>query len=570
MMTSSQPIHRGPLAVGGDWRRKFIGGLAFALALTAAGTLCLGGPDITHTEIQDTAHYGPVGTIHGYAWGSHTCNIGNGSLSWENGGSPALAMNAYRLHNGRLLQIGLGNSKHACCVANGGGCGMTCSSTGFGLRAGCKDIYSAGFNGGQGRLGPRSGINAYDSTFAAIPAGTGDAVWRRVQIQAANMSATTYPGALYFAEGNYVCLEEMPVDALNNATYRRATVANTGTAPTYLWTVAGATRATRPAIYAWADHGLGVDLPDSAVRISAVDVPNEGRYFVAGKVRALPNNQWLYDYAVFNLNSHRSGASFSIDLDSTASATGIGFNAPVYHSGEVYANTPWTSTRSAAGIEWKSPQTYSQNQNTNALRWGTMYNFWFTSSAAPSPIAGSARLGLFRPGTPTSIQLPDVPVPCLAPVINAQPQAQGSCPCQRMSLAIGASGGAAASYQWQRESGANTGVYVALSDGPSGNACAGEVSGTRTSDVTFYAAADSDAGNYRCIVSSPCGTVTSEAVALAVCVGDFNCDGATEGGDIEVFFEAFTQSLMAADTNEDGGITGQDVEVFFTRWADGC
>ena len=30
-----------------------------------------------------------------------------------------------------------------------------------------------------------------------------------------------------------------------------------------------------------------------------------------------------------------------------------------------------------------STQTYDQNENANALRWGTMYNFWFDADAPP-------------------------------------------------------------------------------------------------------------------------------------------------------------------------------------------
>ena len=49
-------------------------------------------------------------------------------------------------------------------------------------------------------------------------------------------------------------------------------------------------------------------------------------------------------------------------------------------------------------VTWSSPQTFPENANTNALRWGTMYNFWFVADVQPAE--GEVTLGLFRPGTP--------------------------------------------------------------------------------------------------------------------------------------------------------------------------
>lgn len=373
--------------------------------------------DITHQEIQDAVKYpttgGPINGKYAYAWGSYTCNIGDAPLLWQNAGTPALAMNAYRLHDGRMMQIGLGFAKHACCVANGSGCG-TCQAGPAGtLRPGCRDIYSAGFNGGQGRLGPRSGINAYDTTFSTIPAGTGDALWRRVQVTLADMDAVGFAGARYFAEGVYVCAEETFDQSKNNATYRPMNVANTGATPTYNWTVTGATASGKPAIVAWQEHGLGLNMPDPDVKVVIADIPDEGRFYAAGKVRDLSGTgagPWRFDYAVFNLNSHRSGSSFSVPVPANATLTNIGFHSPDYHSGEPYDNTDWTATRCFSSLTWRSPADFATDPNTNALRWGTMYNFWFTSNVPPSPSLGSATLGIFRPGTYPSIQASGLPL----------------------------------------------------------------------------------------------------------------------------------------------------------------
>ncbi len=389
---------------------------SLALAAAASPRLVLAqGADITHSNIQDSARYpssgAPVNGKYGYAWGSYTCNIGNVNLSWINGGTPALAMNAYRLYDGRLTQIGLGHAKHGCCVANGNGCGLTCSTSGTGLRAGCQDVYSAGFNGGTTRLGPRSGIDPYAGTFTTIAAGTGDAIWRHVQINVSDMDPVQFPGARYFAEGEYVCTEELPAAKLNNASYRPANIANTGAAPTYAWTMTGTTAVGRPAIYAWREHGLGLNTPDTSVTIVNADVPGEGRFVAAGKVTDLGNGTWRYDYATFNLDSHRSGGGFSIPIRTDALVSNTSFSAPLYHSGEPYDNTPWAMTRFSTGIKFETPAKFAENPNTSALRWGTMYNFSFTANVPPAATTGSATLTLFRPGTPSSISIDGLPVP---------------------------------------------------------------------------------------------------------------------------------------------------------------
>jgi hypothetical protein len=58
-------------------------------------------------------------------------------------------------------------------------------------------------------------------------------------------------------------------------------------------------------------------------------------------------------------------------------------------------------TESGGEIRWASPQTFTQNQNTNALRWGTMYSFWFEADSGPEDT--EVVMGLFKPHTPDSV-----------------------------------------------------------------------------------------------------------------------------------------------------------------------
>lgn len=385
----------------------FRGTLFTLVTLVAAAAPALAQPDILYGDIHETLNHGAMGGIRAYSLGTKTCNIGNQSLSWVSSGTPAVGFNMYRLANGRLMQIGLGFAKHACCVSNGtdqAACGaFNCSASGFGLRPGCRDTYSASWNGGQGRLGARSGINAYSGAFTALPGGSGDAIFRRMQVRETDLAT---PSSLYFVEGVYVCTEEgTTMQALNNASYRRVTVS----ASPYNLTLQESNYDGIPAIQAWRDHGLGVNTPDTSVDLFQIDVPSEGRFWLAQKVTNLGGGNYRYDYAVFNLNSDRSAGSFTIPLPAGAPVNNAGFNAPFYHSGEVYSNDPWIIDTSVSGqLTWRSPQTFSVNPNTNALRWGTMYNFWFETNRPPT--TGAATLGLFKPHTPQSIAI-NVQVP---------------------------------------------------------------------------------------------------------------------------------------------------------------
>lgn len=379
------------------------------------GGIAAPGPDVVLSDIQSVASYGPVGQIRAYSIGSHTCNIGTQSLLWVNNGTPALAMNLYRLHNGRLMQIGMSWGKHACCVANSNApaiCGMTCSAGGFGLRVGCLDVYTATWNAGQARLGPRSGINPYTGAFSPLSGTGANAVDRRLQVHESDLSTTNFPGALFFTEGVYVGSDDAAAgNWLNNASYRRVGFSG------FTMNLPGgaAMHATLPAIYAWQAYGNGIGQPDNTVEIITVDHPTEGRYFVGSKVSDNGNGTWRYEYAVFNLNSDLSAGGFAVDLPNGVNVSNVGFHSPPYHSGEPYSNAFWTNSVGSGSVSWNSPQTFGQNPNTNALRWGTMYNYWFDADQPPTQ--GSGSLSMFKPtltGTLTfTVPVPTEPVvPC--------------------------------------------------------------------------------------------------------------------------------------------------------------
>ena len=131
--------------------------------------------------------------------------------------------------------------------------------------------------------------------------------------------------------------------------------------------------------------------------IKDIFVPGEGMFVAGSNVIDNGDGTWRYEYAVFNNNSDLSGQSFTVPLGSDVNTVDVGMSFPLYHSGEPYTNQPWTSSVGPAGVTW-STETFAQNTNANALRWGTTYSFWFSCDAPP--VTGNATLGLFKPGNP--------------------------------------------------------------------------------------------------------------------------------------------------------------------------
>lgn len=354
------------------------------------------GPDVVYTDCVSITNWGALGGIRGYSLGSYTCNIGDMNLQWGGGVTPLLGMNAFRLADGRLEQIGMSWLKNGTVAAAGSGCGLPCSGPGGSLLGpGCRDVYGSSYNGGQSRLGPRSAVNAYTGAYPGAGTTTDSSViGERLQVTEVDLSVLD---ALYFIEGVYVAPDDATFSNRdNNASYKRVTV-DAG----YNLDPQEDMQVGIPAIEAWRDHGLGLDNPDLSVETYPVDVPGEGRFHIVYKVTDLGGEQWLYDYAIYNLSSHRSGGSFSVPVPPGVTLSMVGFHDVDYHSGEPYDNTDWTIDTTGNSVTWTSPETFAENANSNALRFGTMYNFYFTADAAPGTTA--ATLGLFRPGTPDSI-----------------------------------------------------------------------------------------------------------------------------------------------------------------------
>ena len=91
----------------------------------------------------------------------------------------------------------------------------------------------------------------------------------------------------------------------------------------------------------------------------------------------------------------RHGGWFSVPVAPGTTVTNIGFRDVNYHSGDPYSPTDWTPSVAGGYVTWQGGD-YAVSPNGNALRYATMYNFWF--DADRPPVDADAMLGLFKPG----------------------------------------------------------------------------------------------------------------------------------------------------------------------------
>jgi hypothetical protein len=396
------------LVVGG-WGSQNAGGGTIAVADAGSGGGGGGdgggtgggtGADVIVGAIPSIAQYGSVvsggQTIMAYAVGTTSCNIGTAQLEWfaqPSNRHPFIPQNMFRHRNGRLEQIGMSWGKHGFTALQGTLCGA-CQSSGSGnyLGVGCSDPYSASLNGSQSGLGTRSEVNAatgffpgtYNQGMPAAPATIG----RRLQVNANDLNPALNAGASYLVEAQYI----HPQDAANgndnnNGSWRAFTVGAL-TSGAYALTTTGPTVQQKSAIEAWPTFN-----PD--VRLVIGDVEGDGRFILGYFVRDNGDGTWRYEYAIQNINSDRSGGSFSVPVGAGTAITNIGFRDVNYHSGDPYDPTDWVPSVSGGTVTWQGG-VHAVNPSGNALRFATMYNFWFDADRPPAE--GSASLGLFKPG----------------------------------------------------------------------------------------------------------------------------------------------------------------------------
>jgi hypothetical protein len=111
------------------------------------------------------------------------------------------------------------------------------------------------------------------------------------------------------------------------------------------------------------------------------------------------------------MNLDRSIQSFSVPLGAGVNVSSIGFHAPLQEpawsndgtfNNQGYSSTPWDVDQQTTSITW-STETFATNQNANAIRFGTLYNFRFDADAPPQ--TANATVGYFKTGDPMTVEI---------------------------------------------------------------------------------------------------------------------------------------------------------------------
>ena len=386
----------------------FILGLPCPVALRADEcTPPSSGPDAIAADLWGGQYWGTLGGISAYSHASDVLNKGDAPLPWN--GQVGIAQNLYRLKSDRFEQIGMSWVKVVSAISSDSTY-CTCTPTGGpSLGVGCSDVYQGTTNGSQVALGPRSTVNAFSGTIPTLGGTGANLLERRIQVPLIDLDPALNAGAIYVAELQLLSPSDTAAgNSLNNSSYQRRTIFFHPEAGGWLLAPDGETVAKQPAIFEWA-------VVDPSVEISILDVPQEGRFYVASRVFDHGDDTWRYEFAIFNFNSHRSARSFSVPVPAGITITDIGFRDIAYHSGEPYDGTDWVGVHENGAVTW-STESFAVNENANALRWGTLYNFRFDADAPPGSTV--ATMGLFRPGAPDAMTLvidgPVVIVPTLS------------------------------------------------------------------------------------------------------------------------------------------------------------
>ncbi|QQS32306.1 MAG: hypothetical protein IPM50_11635 [Acidobacteriota bacterium] len=416
-----RPIEVATLVDGEATENKLPAGAGMS---PEAGTVP--GPDVIVGDLVGLAQFGSAANNQvGLAVGTDSCNAGTIDLNWNalpSNDHPVIGMNLYRMSGGadnaeRFEMVGHSALKHGFTALTQNICGFGCNGVGGSrLGSGCSDPYSASLNSGP-NLGSRAWVNPFTGFFprgdSATPPNnhsghTHTGPSHRILVGVNDLITTQNPGAAYFAEGQYVTPHEYAwcqsnpgqCNQYNNVSYRRYNVS--GTAAPFSFSPNGSTQREKIALNAWTGATISEVHPAPGV---------DGKAFVGYKVTNPSAGVWRYEYAIYNMNLDRAIQSFGVPIGNGVTLTNVQFYAPPQHPGwsadgtdnsQGFSSAPWTES-DASGYKFWSSETFAQNPNANAIRWGTMYNVRFDSNRPP--VLTDGRMGFFKTGQPITVRV---------------------------------------------------------------------------------------------------------------------------------------------------------------------
>lgn len=194
----------------------------------------------------------------------------------------------------------------------------------------------------------------------------------------------------------------------------------------------------------------------------------------------------------------------------------------------------------------------------------TSYTTWSKQTVTVTAVGNTITVFLYARSTKTStagyVYFDDGATDCstIPPAITQQPAGQNVCAGQTISFTVMATGATPLTYRWQKDT-------ADLSDG-------GRYSGTATPTLTISNTDAVDAAAYRCVVTNPNGTATSDAAALAVqphVAPDLDGDCDVDGDDLNLFTACASgpgvpvaPACATRDFDGDGDVDQSDFGIF--------
>ena len=557
------------------------------------------GPDVIVGDLSDLQQFGSNGSQVGLAMTTVSCNAGSEELNWF--GMPAtdhplIPQNLYRMKGGannneRFEQIGQSWLKHAFLALQENFCGFGCSSspTVFArLGKGCSDPYTADLNADPNGLGSRAWVNPFTGAFpGGVTPTTGEptaqdhsghshsGVSHRLVVEAADLDTNLNAGATYYAESVYITPHEYSwcqsnpgqCNMYNNASYRHFVVSGT---TSFSFIPSEPTVRTTPAIYAWTGATVEMIEPEPGV---------DGRGFVACKVTGPVNGMWHYEYAINNQNLDRAIQSFSVPPGCGTSITNLGFHAPRNEPGSArdgtvgdagFSNAPWTTTQTSSALTWNS-ETFAQNPNANAIRWGTLYNFRFDSNRPPQ--AANATIGFFKTGSPITVGIQGPSPACNPPQLAAavSRKTHGGATIFDVNLPITGNpgiecrtGGASGDHQVVATFAAPVTLNSASISSGTGTVSSTTVSGNEVV-VNLTSVANAQTLVITLLAVNDGSNTGDVSIPMAVLLGDTTANSAVNSSDISLTKsqsgQAVSSSNFRSDLTVNGSINSSDISL---------